>query len=399
MKKNALKLAVTTLLILVCFFAWHNFSYAATVFDVEGAQGSRGGDGFWEVPAQSAGATLISGTDTAYIDYCIHTNGGSGRVMVRISASQYLIETNYWTSAGNQQYCRTAQASSILQNIIALNSYSVDLVDTAQSWHLQSDDYIRIYNSGGYQPIKSHFNSIAVSTSTGKVSVTGYWNYSTNGNANDILQITESTNYGSQTLLNLNATGTGAFSETVSYIDSGVIVGAASTTYTLNPQITFTGILSVLGNNPFGGSGTIEDTISTTTNSTSTTSVLGGVVNNPYTVATFGTSTLPNTSDFLSFLNVPALLQTKIPFAYFFQIASGIQQGIISSSSTAIPSGNFEWHNTQNGTTTFDMFSPTTIEVYLSPTLIAMWRAFLLVVLIIDFGYNLYYRAQHHKLI
>jgi len=119
----------------------------------------------------------------------------------------------------------------------------------------------------------------------------------------------------------------------------------------------------------------------------------------PFTGATVGTSTLPDVSNLLSFLNVPALIQTRIPFAYIFQIASGIYQGINSSSTGSIPSGNFVWHNTLNGTTTFDFFSQATIETYLSPTLISLWRAFLLVILTIDFGYALYRKSTAHKII
>jgi len=119
----------------------------------------------------------------------------------------------------------------------------------------------------------------------------------------------------------------------------------------------------------------------------------------PFTGATIGTSTLPSTTDFLSFLNVPALLQSKVPFAYIFQIANGISEGINSSTTGTIPSGNFVWRNTQNGTTTFDFFSQNTIQTYLSPTIISLWRAFLLVILTIEFGYAIYKRTINHKII
>jgi len=114
----------------------------------------------------------------------------------------------------------------------------------------------------------------------------------------------------------------------------------------------------------------------------------------PFVGATFGTSTLGSSTNLLGFLNVPQLLQTKVPFAYFFQIASGLITGLQSSSTNAIPAGTFTWHNTQNGTTTFDMFSVQTVEYYLNPTLIALWRAFLLIVLYVEFGYALYTRAK-----
>lgn len=116
---------------------------------------------------------------------------------------------------------------------------------------------------------------------------------------------------------------------------------------------------------------------------------------NPAAVSsTLGTSSLPSATNFLSFLNVPVLLETKIPFAYFFQVAQGIQSGINSSSTSAIPPGTFVWTGIGRATTTLDMFSTSTIGYYLSPTLIGLWRAFLLVVLYVEFGYALYTRAK-----
>jgi len=119
----------------------------------------------------------------------------------------------------------------------------------------------------------------------------------------------------------------------------------------------------------------------------------------PYTSATIGTSTLPNATNFLSFLNVPNLLVTKIPFAYFFQIADGIRQGISTTTNTQIPSGTITISGLRGASTTVDMFSTTTIGYYLTPTMVSLWRAFLLVILYIEFGYALYLRASHKGLI
>jgi len=116
--------------------------------------------------------------------------------------------------------------------------------------------------------------------------------------------------------------------------------------------------------------------------------------NTAFVGGTVGTSTLPVTTNLLSFLNVPVLLETKFPFAYVFQIANGIKAGIAASSSNAIPSGDFVWRNVQGGTTTIDMFSQATIEYYLSPTLISLWRSFLVVLLYVGVGYALYHRAR-----
>jgi len=111
------------------------------------------------------------------------------------------------------------------------------------------------------------------------------------------------------------------------------------------------------------------------------------------------TTTLSANFNFLQFVNVPALLQAKVPFAYIFQISEGIKSGLQSSSTSAIPSGTFVWSSISGATTSIDMFSTDTIEHYLSPTLISLWRGFLLVVLYVEFGYVLYNRAKSQHLI
>jgi len=119
----------------------------------------------------------------------------------------------------------------------------------------------------------------------------------------------------------------------------------------------------------------------------------------PFLGATVGTSTLPDTMNLLSFLNVPNLLQTKIPFAYIFQIADGIKVGMSSSTAATIPTGTFTYRGVTGATTTIDMFSTTTIGYYLNPTLIGLWRNFELAILYVTFGYALYRRAKHKDLI
>jgi len=119
----------------------------------------------------------------------------------------------------------------------------------------------------------------------------------------------------------------------------------------------------------------------------------------PFLSGTVGTSTLPDSTNLLSFLNVPQLLATKIPFAYIFQIADGIKTGISSSTAATIPSGTFTWKGPTGATTTTDFFSTTTIGYYFSPSLISAWRAFELAILYITFGYALYMRAKHKDII
>ena len=379
MKKNALKLILSTLA-LVCFFCCQN----AYAFDLN-----------------------TNGSFTATHTHISHYYAGSsGSVVTNLTVGNtynlnILFPNAYNLGCGNPMTC---SASTFYTNLYGTTTDQIALVSFNSSPDEvgHSTTTSQYQGSGVWTPFfvntSTHFNSISFATSTALVTVTGYWNYNTTSSLNNSLQITQSDNFSTQTLYSISATSSGPFSFSTNYIDSSQIIGSASTTYTLNPQITFTGILSKLGTNPFNGTGEILDTISTTTTSTSTTTIYGEINQNPFTNATYGTSTIPNATDLLSFLNVPTLLQTKIPFAYFFQIASGIKDGITSSSTTAIPTGNFIWKGI-NGTSTIDMFSTTTIGYYLSPTIINAWRTLLLVVLIIEFGYNVYNRAKHHSLI
>jgi len=114
----------------------------------------------------------------------------------------------------------------------------------------------------------------------------------------------------------------------------------------------------------------------------------------PFVGATIGTSTLPDVTNLLSFLNVPMLLQTKVPFGYLFEVKDAILSAINGSSSTAIPSGTFSVRIGGNASTSVDMFSTTTIGYYLSPSLIAILRGLMVVVLYAEFAYLLYNRAK-----
>lgn len=115
----------------------------------------------------------------------------------------------------------------------------------------------------------------------------------------------------------------------------------------------------------------------------------------PFIGATVGTSTLPDSTNLLSFLNVPVLLQTKVPFGYFFQAKDAIVAGVNGSTTATIPSGTF----TINGrfgfaTTSVDMFSTTTIAYFLTPTQVALLRGIMVAVLYFEFIYLLYMRGK-----
>jgi len=119
----------------------------------------------------------------------------------------------------------------------------------------------------------------------------------------------------------------------------------------------------------------------------------------PYTGATVGTSTVPDTTSLLSFLNVPQLLRTKIPFAYIYQIATGLSQGFGSSTASSLPTGTISYTIPGRATSSIDLFSTTTIGYFLSPSLIALFRGLQVAILYISFGYALYRIAKSKHLL
>lgn len=114
---------------------------------------------------------------------------------------------------------------------------------------------------------------------------------------------------------------------------------------------------------------------------------------------TVGTSTLPSAANFLSFLNVPQLLQTKVPFAYIFQVKDGLTQGIQSTSTTAIPAGNLSYKLPGQATTSIPFFSTSTVGYFLNQNEVSLLRGLMVAFLYVDFGYLLYRMAKSKKLL
>jgi len=112
-----------------------------------------------------------------------------------------------------------------------------------------------------------------------------------------------------------------------------------------------------------------------------------------YTGATFGTSTISLTTSFIDFINVPSLLKTKVPFGYIYQFASIITSSFASSSATTIPSGSFSVHFPA-GTTTIDMFSTSTISHFISPSMLALIRGFMVAITYFSFGWFVFHEAK-----
>lgn len=116
----------------------------------------------------------------------------------------------------------------------------------------------------------------------------------------------------------------------------------------------------------------------------------------PYVGATLGDTTLASSTNLLSFLNVPYLLATKVPFGYFFQAKDAIEAGINGSTTASIPNGTFSI-KIGHSTTTVDMFSTSTIGYFLTPSMVSLIRGLMVAILYFEFIYLLYRvgKAQH----
>lgn len=141
----------------------------------------------------------------------------------------------------------------------------------------------------------------------------------------------------------------------------------------------------------------------------------GGSNFNPETGILPGTNTnIPTASstlsqtNLLSFMNVPYLLKTKIPFAYFFQMIDILKVALsTSTSATLLPSSvipiawptHFGAGGAITGTTTLstEFFSTTTITAYITPTMRNLLRSVMVAILFFEVGYFLYHDARHRK--
>lgn len=119
----------------------------------------------------------------------------------------------------------------------------------------------------------------------------------------------------------------------------------------------------------------------------------------PFTGATVGTSTLPTTTNLLSFLNIPQLLATKVPFGYFFQSKNAIELALHGSTTTAIPSGTFSYKIPGHATSSMDLFSTSTIAYFVSNDSRLLLRGLMVAVLYFELVYLLYHRAKSQKLV
>jgi len=198
--------------------------------------------------------------------------------------------------------------------------------------------------------------------------------------------------YGNVSIRNLDSYEWQTFQFSTSTIGTVHIIGESQVnqTSTTTPYIAFFNVQEKLGGS----------SISTSTNFS--------VVNNegyktPFdeiTQGTLGTTTLPNTTNLLSFLNVPELLKTKIPFGYIFQIVNTIKTSIQNSTSTGISSGTIYIKLNPNlATTTIDFFSETTIRKYLPQPYINLFRGLEIAFIWFECVWFIYHDAKNRKII
>ena len=336
---------------------------------------------------------------------------------ISLSATTTYMIQPYRTTYG-QDFRVYGSASDVKPSNRAMNNYNTFAGDL-------DDDYYVFYDSNG-QSYPPAVTTTTLNPSAGTFNVVGTWMASTTACASQYLDVWQNTGLESHRELSLHgvfpittapiyATTSGAFNFTFDIIDSSVSVGATSTTYSLTPNQQFNAQLyqSSCGYDPFTGSGVAPSLLTSTTTATMATSstiVAGGINNNPFTGANFGNNSLPTSTDILSFVNVPNLLATKVPFAYIFQVSTVIYNAVNgSTSASAIPSGSFSVKfpvkfgisGVATATTTIkiDMFSTTTIGYFLTPSYVGLLRGLMVAVTYFLTAWYLFHEARNRKLL
>jgi len=115
----------------------------------------------------------------------------------------------------------------------------------------------------------------------------------------------------------------------------------------------------------------------------------------PFTSAT---STPLDSTNFLSFLNVPELLKTRVPYAYIYQFASALINAAGSSTiASTIPSSQFDitiGTGTYATTVPVVLFSTSTITHYINPTVMALFRGIMVAVTYLSFIFFVFHNAR-----
>jgi len=117
----------------------------------------------------------------------------------------------------------------------------------------------------------------------------------------------------------------------------------------------------------------------------------------------YSTASTTGFGAFGDFLNVPYLLSTRVPFAYFYQIATILSTLASSSSAYTVPSAILTInipirYGISTTTVNVDMFSTTTIRYYLSQSWIDLLRGIMVAVVYASTGLFLFRRVKNLQL-
>lgn len=388
------------MLILGAFLLVHREkAYASIVIDIEGAKGTTINGNQWFVDYATSSATI---TQVLYLAMCYHTNSTTGVGLSFNFSSNgafapivYFDSQDFPTVAG--QSCSVRTISSANGGFVSGTPYRFTLNfgggGNNGNVSLQADDYVRITTDGLY-------NSPATTTQFIEPYIPANGSLST------------STTVLFQFQYNFNDSTSFGVYDTVSYELTDVSSVSPSTYRGTFAPITSSGISTFNGSSvliaghlylwrpvmysffgsttPIYGDFYSLDVVSRAGSSTQNTAFIG---------ATVASSTLPDATNLLSFLNVPQLLQTKIPFGYFFEAKDAITAGLNSSSTTAIPTGGVTYRIGNGATSTVELFGSTTMHLFLSDGMIASLRQIMVFLLYIEFIWMMYHRAKSKHLL
>lgn len=257
------------------------------------------------------------------------------------------------TTIVNQQYCNRS-TNTYFFSFLNIPNGSLTKVDS------NNKAYLLWYRNEVPPPptppdTSSRIDSISVSTSTGKVNITGYWNATTTTGIFQQLEFyQDSPLYGVESYSTVNATSTGAFNLDFDYRDA-ITPYTGTTTSSISSKIDFYANLYQKDNNYYNPFGELDIRYSTLLDATST--ILTASTTNTWELST-STSILaypeyecaitsltgcfknamiwifyPSSDSMEKYNSFIELIQRKPPVGYFTTVKSSIEN--LSSTSTS----------------------------------------------------------------
>jgi len=113
-------------------------------------------------------------------------------------------------------------------------------------------------------------------------------------------------------------------------------------------------------------------------------------------------STTATSTAFFDFLNVPYLLQTKVPFAYFYQV-SDLLTTLSSTTATSTGSVTYDFGEYASGTVLSSLgevtlFSTSTVTQLIPSWILALFRALIVAILYVSAGMYVFHDVRNIKL-